>query len=619
MICTIFKNIYSKEPHYLEVRHALKRIEDGKSQMLVNEIRQTLDKDKANSLKANLPSVCFSGKFGPDRKDDQLLAHSGFIVLDFDNVADMRNRQNEVISHDFVHACWVSPSGLGLKALIRIAKGEKHREHFQALQEVFPDVDRSGINPSRVCYESFDPEIYLNENSAVFGRLKSIEKVLVKETDNNEAATFSKLLTWLSNKREAFVTGERNNFIFKLASACCRFGISETSALDYISNEFLINSDFSRSEAERTVRSAYRANKSKQGDSCFDRERLVEKVSRQEITVEPPLFDDNEKAKDVIYGIDVKDDALKIYDQGFEAVKGIGVPDFDHFFKMRRGELSLLSGYGNHGKSTLKKWIKVMRMLLYGEKFATFSPEDSPAGDYYHEMTEILLGCDCSPTNPHRPSRHVYEQAYDFISRHEFYIYPKDLAPTPDYIKERFLELIVKEKIDGVDIDPFNQMAHDYGKGRTDQYLETFLGDFSRFVQVNNLYSMIVAHPNKGHKDNTGNYPCPDVFDLAGGAMWNNKMDNILIYHRPFFQTDPTNPMCEFHSKKIRRQKSVGKRGFLLFEMIFKTRRFYFNGSDPMQKLINEKGLDFKPRQVSLEFDRTIWTPFIDKDDEQPF
>lgn len=613
MTCTIFKNIYSKEPHYIAVSEALARISNGKSRDRVEEIRRTIDKEKAGKLKANLPSVCFSGRFGKDRTDEQILEHSGFIVLDFDGVSDLRDRQSEIISNEYVHACWISPSGNGLKALVRVSDGKRHREHFQALQEVFEGVDKSGVNPSRVCYESYDPEVYINEQSTVFTKIKIVEQVTVTERNEDQEKTFANLLIWLANKNEAFVTGERNNFIFKLASACCRFGIDENSAIVYITNQFLTGSDFSQKEAERTIKSAYRKNKSYYGDSCFEKEKLVEKVTRKEVKVEQVSFDDNEKAKDVIYGIDAKEDALKIYDQGYEQVRGLGIAELDMHFKMRKGEITLLSGYGNHGKSTLKKWVKVMRMLLFGEKFATFSPEDNPAHDYYHEMTEILLGCDCSPRNPHRPSREIYERAYEFISAHEFYMYPKDFSPTPEYVKERFLELIVKERVDGIDIDPFNQMAHDYGKGRTDQYLETFLGDFARFVQINNVYGLIVAHPNKGHKDQSGNYPCPDVFDLAGGAMWNNKMDNILIYHRPFFQTDPSNPTCEFHSKKIRRQKSVGKRGFFLFEMLFAKRRFYFNGADPMQKIINEKGFDFRPKQTMLEFENSKWTPFSDE------
>ena len=151
MICTVYKNIFSKEPHYKTVDEMLHRIASGKSKSVCEEIRTTIDKEKANKIKSNLPSVCFSGKFGNDRTDESLIQHSGFIVLDFDNVEDLRNKQTEIISNDFIYACWVSPSGNGLKALIRIADGKKHRQHFEALQEVFPEVDRSGINPSRVC------------------------------------------------------------------------------------------------------------------------------------------------------------------------------------------------------------------------------------------------------------------------------------------------------------------------------------------------------------------------------------------------------------------------------------------------------------------------------------
>ena len=152
MICTAFRNIFSKEPNYITIESALNRILSGKSERLVKEIRETLDKNKSAKLKANLPSICFSGKFGADRKDEQLIEHSGFIVLDFDNVYELRDKQTEIISHKFIYACWVSPSGNGLKALIKIADGKKHREHFQALQDVFPEIDRSGINTSRVCY-----------------------------------------------------------------------------------------------------------------------------------------------------------------------------------------------------------------------------------------------------------------------------------------------------------------------------------------------------------------------------------------------------------------------------------------------------------------------------------
>ena len=114
-------------------------------------------------------------------------------------------------------------------------------------------------------------------------------------------------------------------------------------------------------------------------------------------------------------------------------------------------------------------------------------------------------------------------------------------------------------------------------------------------------------------KANDGNYPCPDVYDLTDGAMWNNKMDNILVYHRPLAQTDPQNPMCEFHSKKIRRQKTVGKKGYSIFEMDFLKRRYIFAGSDPLLKQIHKLGLDFEFKQAKIELnEQKEWTPIVD-------
>ena len=612
---TIFKNIYSKEPNYRTVEYCLDRIKNGVSKAAVEEIRNTIDKDKADNLKKNLPSVCFSGKFGANRQDVDLIEHSGFIVLDFDNVYELRDRQTEIISQPFVYACWVSPSGNGLKALVKIADVSKHREHFQALQEVFGNLDRSGINPSRVCYESYDPEIYINEKAEVFKKVKKIEKVVTYERTADDQKIFKNILTWLSNKNEAFVTGERNNFIFKLASACCRFGIHEITANGMIHNEFISNSEFTKREADKAIASAYRANASRFGSANFDKEQLVDKVTRKEVEVEKAVFDEGIKLKDVIYGIDVKEQALSIYDNGYAQVDGINIPDIDERFKPKRGEITVLTGIGNYGKSSFKKWYQAMRILLYGEKFATFSPEDNPPEEYYHDFVEIILGCDCSPNNPHRPSRQVYEQVYDMVCKHIFYVYPKDVSPTPQYIMEVFLELIIKENVDGVDIDPFNQLTNEYQKfSRSDKYLEWVLSVFSRFAQVNNVFFWIIAHPIKMAKAGDGNYPCPDVFDLTDGAMWNNKMDNILVYHRPFAQTDPQNPTCEFHSKKIRRQKIVGKKGFTVFEMVFKTRRFFFTGIDSLQLLLNQKNIDFKPKQPTQQtLEQDGWMPFSEE------
>lgn len=614
MIATIFKNIFSKEPHFITVDKALERIKLGASKGLVLDIRLALDKEKANKLKLNLPSICFSGKFGPDRKDEQLVEHSGFIVLDFDDIADLRDKQTEIIQKDFVYACWVSPSGNGLKALVKIADGKKHREHFQSLQEIFPEIDRSGINVSRVCYESFDPDIYVNEKAVVFTKAKKIEKIVVNEIESiDDAENFRRILKWLTNKNDAFVTGERNTYIFKLASACCRFGINEEAALSLISAEYLVSNDFTMSEMRGAVKSGYRANRAIAGSAILQKEKLVNRTTNYEIDVKKEFVDEKEgnyRVEDVVYGIDVKDKALLINQNGFDKVMGVGVPELDYIFKPKRGEITLLTGIGNYGKTAWQKSQLLSRIIMYGEKIATFSPEDTPAEEYFHDFVEMLLGCECTPFNPNRPANDIYEAAYDYISKHIFYISAEMLSPTPQYIKEKFLELIVQEKVDFCCIDPFNQMTNDYKGfgGRTDKYLETLLADFSRFAKKNDVYFWVIAHPKLMERDRSGNYKCPDVFDVNDGAMWNNKMDNITVYHRPFAQTDPSSPLAEFHSKKIKK-KSVGRKGFIMVEYIWERRRFFIEGRDFIQEMLNKKGLDFWKRKEANQ----SWLPYKDE------
>ena len=533
-----------------------------------------------------MPSVCFSGKFNT-RTDDGLIEHSGFVVLDFDKVYEIGELMAKLTTYEFVYAAWISPRANGVKALIKIADPEKHIEHFDALKEIFPDADKSGRNVSRVCYESYDPNIYINEKAVAFKKIKSVEKVETKDVISNETDVFRKLLKWLSNKNDAFVKGERNVFIFKLASACCRFGVTQSASEALILNEFPPSNDFTLSECKKAINSAFKCNSF--GSSIFEKDMLVDKVTRKEIEFDEAIFDTNVKPRDVIYAEEVKAQALDIFNNGYEKVKGIGVDAFDRLFKLKGGDMTVISGIANMGKSQLVKWFMLMRILVHQDKFAVFAPEDFPTQEYYHDFVEMYLGAACVPENPNRPSIHDFDAVYDMIGKHIFFIYPKDVSPTPQYIKERFLEMMIKEKVTCLVIDPFNQLTHDYGKQRNDLYLETILGDFNRFAKSNDIPLLIVAHPKTPDKNAQGNYKVPEATDLSGGMMWMNKCDNVLVYHRPHSITDPNDITCDIFTKKIKRQKSVGKIGWTSCEYNREKRRFIFDKIDPMEYILMPK------------------------------
>ena len=173
---TMFESVTKTDkPHFIDVVAALDRIVSGRSAENVLAIRA------GNAeLKKSLPVALFSGTFSV-RKDDALEAHSGLIVLDFDHVSAEASKA--LLSTDeYVYACWISPSGQGLKALVKISNPERHREHFRALQTYYEstyglEADPSGINESRACFESYDPELVRNDNSKVFGGMLKLSLI----------------------------------------------------------------------------------------------------------------------------------------------------------------------------------------------------------------------------------------------------------------------------------------------------------------------------------------------------------------------------------------------------------------------------------------------------------
>ena len=602
---TIFESLYkTSDANLITMPQALGRIKNGRSKEKIESIRNEKDKEVRNNYKSALPCVLFQGEF-KSRSVSGLDKASGFAIMDFDDVELPQALKIQLKMDEYIYSCWISPSGNGVKALIKIpiCKTDKeYKEYYNALLEKFKDAnaDKSTKDISRVCYESYDPEIYINEDSKVFETKVTPKPIQVNQVAevNDNATIFKKLTTWLSNQGEAFRSGERNNFIFKLAAACCRYGLNESECISFCSLSFT-DSTFSDRELIRTVKSAYNANGTSFGSAVFEDNKLVNKTTHKELKkeIDPDIYNLDLKPKDVIFGKDVEDKALELFRNGYDTVDGIGVSEIDTYFKLKSKEITLLSGIGNYGKSSFLKWYMIIRVIKFGDKFALFAPEDNPAEEFYHDLVEIYLGADCTPSNPNKPGELAYKKAYEYISKHIFYIYPEKVAPTPEYIKERFLELIIKEKVNGCIIDPFNQMANDYNKsgGRSDKYLEFILSDFHRFAQVNNQYFIIVAHPVKMKKPQEGaSYPCPDVFDIADGAMWNDKMDNIIVYHRPNHQEEPNSPLCELHSKKIRRQKTVGRKGVASFELNRPLRRYTFLGKDPISNLLK------KEEQVSM-------------------
>lgn len=264
---TIFKNIKETDtPFYRPIDTILSRIKDGSSKELVKKIRAEKNKSERNELKKQLPAICFSGVFSK-RNDSSIQEHSGFMCLDFDNYEkrkEMLSDKENLQKNRYVYSVFISPSGQGLKVIVKIPNdAENHVNYFNALEKHFDNshFDVSVKNISRVCYESYDPLIYINDNASVWDKIEEKEyqekhqyrdAPTIPITDENKIVDI--LVKWWT-KKYPMSEGNRNNHCFVLASAFNDFGVNKSLA-GFILNNYS-NKDFKESEIKRTIDSAY--------------------------------------------------------------------------------------------------------------------------------------------------------------------------------------------------------------------------------------------------------------------------------------------------------------------------------------------------------------------------
>ena len=286
-LITIFKNIKEVDaPFYRDVSVALDRIKSGANKDTIKMIRSCKDKGERNEYKKLLPAICFSGQFNK-RSDSSLILHSGIICLDFDDYEkkkDMLQEKETLCKDKYVYSVFISPSGNGLKVLVKIPQDpDNHVNYFNALSKHFDSqhFDKTCKNLSRVCYESYDPLIHINENSSVWDKIDEPEykevntyrdRPTIPITDENKVVDI--LVKWWT-KKYPMVEGQRNQNVFILAMAFNDYGINKSLA-GYVLSQY-VTEDFTHAEIDRTINSAY-ANTQNFGTKYYEDEDRVNQV-----------------------------------------------------------------------------------------------------------------------------------------------------------------------------------------------------------------------------------------------------------------------------------------------------------------------------------------------------
>ena len=241
----------------------LYEIKAGKYKEDILQLRALILKNNealTSVFKKNLPAFTPCGLFANGRKKDKLSSYNRLQILDIDKVKGItiEELKAKVTANEYVFACFISPSGNGLKILVRSDNTiEDHETAFTLCADYFEKlinhpVDRSGKDVSRLCFVSFDENTFINMYAKLFALEVDVKTEVITQIQEFENQYLQ--CKRYTNNKVIFEKGNRNNFIYLLACNCNRAGIPFELCRQFIFNDY----NYDRSEVESTLKSAYK-------------------------------------------------------------------------------------------------------------------------------------------------------------------------------------------------------------------------------------------------------------------------------------------------------------------------------------------------------------------------
>lgn len=227
---------------------------------------------------------------------------SSLVCIDIDHQTeqDLEHIRQIIKTWPFVLAFFVSPSGDGLKVIIRTDNYsiDDYGNCYRQVENLFTDA--FGIQPdsrcedlSHPCYISYDPGIYYNPNATSWHYEHKPEFDKSKQPQNYSSSsgnnttqpdkpfltaegfiaemnrmrctlTDDQIINILDIRWSKFPNnyqdGHRTKSVFAQACGLCKAGIEMGKALDYLKSKFL-PTGFNEDKVERAVYNAYERNK----------------------------------------------------------------------------------------------------------------------------------------------------------------------------------------------------------------------------------------------------------------------------------------------------------------------------------------------------------------------
>jgi archaellum biogenesis ATPase FlaH len=195
-----FKNPIKNTTPYsnINIHSFYERIITDQKVKLICDKLSSLPKEAQRQIKATeLDYITPSGIFNK-RSNNELIAHSGYLSIDFDNIidCDLNQLKNKLIHDNTIQTVLLfkSPSGNGLKWFIKIPPvAESHGMYFDAVNNYIQakysiEIDKACRDVARACFVSYDEDAELSIYEAKPLDATFLDKWLVVEAKSTPPA-----------------------------------------------------------------------------------------------------------------------------------------------------------------------------------------------------------------------------------------------------------------------------------------------------------------------------------------------------------------------------------------------------------------------------------------------
>ena len=445
---TLFNRVTdTKNPRIIPIEEAFERIRTGK------ETKEVVTKVYKGDVEAKneLPAVCFSGEF-KYRSINGLEKANGLAILDFDSTKyeeepykAATQLKKDLSEDNYIFAAWLSPSLGGIKALVKIPEvndDSEYKQYYEALLVAYPTADSQTKDISRVSYESYDPNIYINE-SAKQWNIKHIEK-----SEENKLLEIS-----LSMIRGA-VQGERHNTLLRaarLAGGYVAGGYIDEEEAFKSMQEIAIERGFDN-PIEKTIRDGINYGKSNplEVNDSVKRSFKIDKI--QDLS-------DNTILKFIVkkgYGWSKIDD---FHEGRVELGVKTGIDFFDKHFMWKKNELYLLTAPKGRGKTLVTSALQVLAEICADWTWI-ISAQENKVEDYKENLFKYYTHRDTKELKAQ--DLVLYKKIQDYIDRKYIFLTGIDTVEEA-LVTTKFIVNRNKNKSYALFLDPINSFMAGFG------------------------------------------------------------------------------------------------------------------------------------------------------------